>query len=73
MPTTPQTSFNRKFLAPYNQANFTSLANISDLPSIAIPIYEKKKLLPFSLQIISSNKNDSYLLKISSYLEKLLQ
>ena len=73
MPTTPQTSFNRKFLAPYNQANFTSLANISDLPSITIPIYEKNNPLPFSLQILSSNKNDSYLLKISSYLEKLLQ
>jgi aspartyl-tRNA(Asn)/glutamyl-tRNA(Gln) amidotransferase subunit A len=73
MPTTPQTSFNRKFLAPCNQANFTSLANISDLPSIAIPIYKKNNLLPFSLQILSSNKNDSYLLKISSYLEKLLQ
>ena len=73
MPTTPQTTFNRMLGIPYNQANFTSLANIADLPAITIPIYQKENKKPFSLQIMSSNKNDHNLLKISSYLEKILQ
>ena len=73
MPTTPQTTFNRMLEIPYNQANFTSLANIADLPAITIPIYQKENKKPFSLQIMSSNKNDHNLLKISSYLEKILQ
>jgi Asp-tRNA(Asn)/Glu-tRNA(Gln) amidotransferase A subunit family amidase len=72
MPTTPQSSFNKKSNIPDNQANFTSLANIADLPSISIPIFEHNKM-PFSLQILSSNMNDKYLLKISSYFEKILQ
>ena len=72
MPTTPQSSFNKKSDIPDNQANFTSLANIADLPSISIPIFEHNKM-PFSLQILSSNMNDKYLLKISSYFEKILQ
>ena len=73
MPTTPQTTFNRMLEIPYNQANFTSLANIADLPAITLPIYQKGNKKPFSLQIMSSNKNDHNLLKISSYLEKILQ
>jgi len=73
MPTTPQTTFNRKLEIPYNQANFTSLANIADLPAITLPIYHKENKKPFSLQLMSSNKNDHNLLKISSYLEKILQ
>ena len=73
MPTTPQTTFNRMLEIPYNQANFTSLANIADLPAITLPIYQKENKKPFSLQIMSSNKNDHNLLKISSYLEKILQ
>ena len=73
MPTTPQTTFNRMLEIPYNQANFTSLANIADLPAITLPIIQKENKKPFSLQIMSSNKNDQNLLKISSYLEKILQ
>ena len=73
MPTTPQTTFNRMLEIPYNQANFTSLANIADLPAITLPIIQKESKKPFSLQIMSSNKNDQNLLKISSYLEKILQ
>jgi len=73
MPTTPHTTFNRTLEIPYNQANFTSLANIADLPAVTIPIYQKENKKPFSLQIMSSNKNDLNLLKLSSYLEKILQ
>ena len=72
MPTTPQSSFNKINSIPENQANYTSLANIADVPSISIPIFEEDKM-PFSLQLLSSNMNDKYLLKISSYFEKILQ
>jgi aspartyl-tRNA(Asn)/glutamyl-tRNA(Gln) amidotransferase subunit A len=72
MPTTPQNSFNISNKAPENQANFTSLANIADLPSLCLPFYSKKEQ-PSSLQLISSNMNDEFLIKISSFFEKILQ
>ncbi len=71
-PTTPQSAFNIEKEHPLNQANFTSLANISDLPSISLPIngtHEK----PFSIQLNAANNNDKILLKISSIFEKILQ
>ena len=72
MPTTPQNSFNISNKVPENQANFTSLANIADLPSLCLPFYSKNKQ-PSSLQLISSNMNDEFLIKTSSFFEKILQ
>ena len=72
MPTTPQRAFEIKTDVPKNQANFTSLANICDLPSISLPYYYKGKL-PYSLQLLAPNKNDHFLLRISSYFEEILQ
>ncbi len=71
-PTTPQNSFNISDKTPENQANFTCLANIADLPSLCLPFYSKNKQ-PSSLQLISSNMNDEFLIKISSVFEKILQ
>ena len=71
-PTTPQSAFNIEKEQPLNQANFTSLANISDLPAISLPhngSYEQ----PFSIQLNAANNNDKILLKISSIFEKILQ
>ena len=71
-PTTPQLAFKIEKEQPLNQANFTSLANISDLPSISLPhngAYEQ----PFSIQLNGENNNDKILLKISSIFEKILQ
>ena len=71
-PTTPQSAFNIEKEQPLNQANFTSLANILDLPSISLPhngTYEQ----PFSIQLNAANNNDKILLKISSIFEKILQ
>ena len=71
-PTTPQSAFKIEKEQPLNQANFTSLANISDLPSISLPhngTYEQ----PFSIQLNAANNNDKFLLKISSIFEKILQ
>ena len=72
MPTTPQNSFNISNKVPENQANFTSLANIADLPSLCLPFYSNNKQ-PSSLQLISSNMNDEFLIKTSSFFEKILQ
>ena len=71
-PTTPQNSFNIYHKTPENQANFTCLANIADLPSLCLPFYSKNKQ-PSSLQLISSNMNDEFLIEISSVFEKILQ
>ena len=71
-PTTPQSAFKIEKEQPINQANFTSLANISDLPAISLPhngTYEQ----PFSIQLNAANNNDKILLKISSIFEKILQ
>ena len=71
-PTTPQSAFKIEKEQPLNQANFTSLANISDLPAISLPHngnYEQ----PFSIQLNAANNNDKILLKISSIFEKILQ
>ncbi len=71
-PTTPQSAFKIEKEPPLNQANFTSLANISDLPAISLPhngTYEK----PFSIQLNAANNNDKILLKIASIFEKILQ
>ena len=72
IPTTPQNSFQIKDKTPENQANFTSLANIGDLPALSLPFgYNKEN--NHSIQIIASNQNDSFLLKTSSFFEKILQ
>ena len=72
MPTTPQNSFQITVNTPSNQANLTSLANIADLPALSLP-YCCSKGNTHSIQIIASNQNDSFLLKTSSFFEKILQ
>lgn len=71
-PTTPQSAFNIEKEQPLNQANFTSLANISDLPAISLP-YKGNHKKPLSVQLMAANNNDKILLKISSIFEKILQ
>ena len=72
MPTTPQNSFNINDTPPVNQANLTSLANIADLPAISLPYKHGGKRF-HSLQIIAAQQNDLFLLKTSSFFEKILQ
>ena len=72
MPTTPQNSFNIKDKPPENQANLTSLANIADLPAISLPYKNGGKTF-YSLQVLAAQHNDEFLLKTSSFFEKILQ
>src|SRR6056300_1452963 len=72
IPTTPQNSFQIKDKIPANQANFTSLANIGDLPALSLPFcYNKEN--NHSIQVIAAQHNDEFLLKTSSFFEKILQ
>ena len=72
IPTTPQNSFQIKDKIPANQANFTSLANIADLPAISLPYKNGGKTF-HSLQVLAAQHNDEFLLKTSSFFEKILQ
>ena len=51
MPTAPQRAFAHGTPAPVDQADFTALANIAGLPSIAIPWAAEDGGLPCSIQI----------------------
>lgn len=51
MPTAPQRAFAHGSPAPVDQADFTALANIAGLPSIAIPWAAEDDGLPCSIQI----------------------
>ena len=51
MPTAPQRAFPHGTPAPVDQADFTALANIAGLPSIAIPWASDDEGLPCSVQI----------------------
>jgi aspartyl-tRNA(Asn)/glutamyl-tRNA(Gln) amidotransferase subunit A len=72
IPSTPQNSFQIKDKIPANQANFTSLANIADLPAISLPYKNGGKTF-HSLQVLAAQHNDEFLLKTSSFFEKILQ
>ena len=52
LPTTPQPAFPHSETAPANQADFTCLANIANLPAISVPSGNDSTPLPLGLQII---------------------
>jgi len=49
----------------YPLSTFLSLANISDLPAIALPLPQHGTKIPFSLQLVASQSRDSLLLNIA--------
>jgi len=69
LPTTPQKAFKLESSNFENQADFTCLANILDLPAISIPIENRTKF-PFGLQIMGKSQKDLLTLNYTYYLLK---
>ena len=56
----------------YKADVFTTIANITGLPSVTIPINNKCDELPFGIQVLTKEKNDGALLALAQRLSKLL-
>lgn len=73
LPTAPQPAFDHKEDAPANQADFTCLANIADLPAISIPAGWSKDGLPIGIQIIGARDREAQLFAVARELDEQLQ
>ncbi len=73
LPTTPQAAFPHSEDAPANQADYTCLANISDLPAISIPSGFDDNDMPLGLQIITSKGCEADLFALARKLDDKLR
>ena len=73
LPTAPQPAFDHSEDAPANQADFTCLANIADLPAISIPAGWSKDGLPIGIQIIGARGREAQLFAVARQLDEQLQ
>ena len=71
MPTTPQAAFTHG-RAPFNQADFTALANIAGLPALALPAGWSEDGLPVSVQIVGAAASEATLFAVARRLDKAL-
>ena len=74
MPTSPTTAFNlgekkKDPVAMYLADIFTVFANLTGLPSIAVPLFKHSNGMPFGLQLLT-NKNEEY--KLLQFSQSLL-
>ena len=73
MPTSPTNAFNigekkKDPIAMYLADIFTVFANLTGIPSIALPLYKHSNELPFGLQILTNQKDELALLQLSNIL-----
>lgn len=73
LPSTPDSAF--KFgensqdpIKMYLEDIFTVLANLAGIPSISLPLGQKQNHLPFGIQVLAKEFDESNLLAFSSYL-----
>lgn len=71
MPTTPQAAFTHG-RAPFNQADFTALANIAGLPALALPAGWSEDGLPVSIQLVGAAASEATLFAVARRLDKAL-
>lgn len=71
MPTTPQTAF-KHGRAPFNQADFTALANIAGLPALALPAGWSEDGLPVGVQLVGAAASEATLFAVARRLDKAL-
>jgi len=72
LPTAPQTAFAHSVAAPANQADFTCLANIADLPAISLSAGFSEDGLPVAVQIIALPGQESALVARARTLDAAL-
>ena len=71
MLTTPQTAF-KHGRAPFNQADFTALANIAGLPALALPAGWSEDGLPVGVQLVGAAASEATLFAVARRLDKAL-
>lgn len=69
LPTAPQAAFPHREDAPANQADYTCLANIADLPAISIPSGFDDQGMPLGLQIVTSKGCEADLFALARKLD----
>jgi aspartyl-tRNA(Asn)/glutamyl-tRNA(Gln) amidotransferase subunit A len=72
MPTAPQAAFPHSKAATANQADFTCLANIAELPAIAIPAGWSNDGLPVGVQLIGKAGDEAGLFALARKLDAAL-
>ena len=73
MPTAPQVAFPHGTRAPSNQADFTCLANVAGLPSLALPSGWNEDGLPVSVQLVGPPGSEPGLIALARQLDNQLQ
>jgi aspartyl-tRNA(Asn)/glutamyl-tRNA(Gln) amidotransferase subunit A len=71
MPTAPQTAFAHG-RAPANQADFTALASIAGLPTLAMPAGWSEDGLPVSVQLVGAAASEATLFAVARQLDAAL-
>jgi aspartyl-tRNA(Asn)/glutamyl-tRNA(Gln) amidotransferase subunit A len=70
-PVSPTTAFNlnekkKDPVSMYLADIFTVFANLTGIPSIAIPLFQHSNGLPFGLQLLAAKEHDEILLQFSN-------
>jgi aspartyl-tRNA(Asn)/glutamyl-tRNA(Gln) amidotransferase subunit A len=65
LPTAPQTAFDFADSVPANQADFTSIANLTDRPAVSVPMGFAPNDLPLGLQFLGARFGEAALLRFA--------
>jgi len=73
LPTAPQGAFSHSEDAPANQADYTCLANIANLPAISLPMGVDDAGMPLGLQIVGRTGHEADLFQLAREFDTKLQ
>jgi len=69
LPTVPQPAFDHAEPAPANQADFTCLANVANLPAITLPAGTAANGMPIGIQLIGPRGAEAGLFALARQLD----
>lgn len=72
LPTAPQAAFPHSEAAPANQADFTCLANVANLPAITIPAGWSEDGMPIGVQLLGQTGHEAHLFALARALDSAL-